>query len=193
MNLLLIFILIFIILRLFVFSTIYSNTYTQQPIPKPFLSIKQALIYIKEKIQDSITIYPKNDLINNVMKKNYKNIEYKTTNLGDKCDSSKDCSDGLSCVFDGKNKYCAKEIPLFKCTSKSCSLTETFDEKCISDGKKQYCVKRPSLLYNQKINNLGQSCGKSQTILQDLCSDNLKCMSKDLTDNVQGICSRIIV
>lgn len=191
MNILFILILIFIILRLFVFSTVYSNINIEQPVSKPILGIRQALIYIKEKIQDSFTFYPDNDLINNIMKKNYTNIEYKTTNLGDKCESSKDCPDGLSCVFDGKNKYCAKEIPLFKCTSKSCMLTETFGEKCISNGDNQYCVKKPSLLYNQKIHNLGESCGKSQTILDDLCAENLKCMSNNLNNNVQGICSQI--
>lgn len=113
--------------------------------------------------------YIGNDLVKNIMKKDYKNIEYKTSNLGDSCEISKDCPDGLSCVFDGRTKFCAKEIPLLKCKGLAC---------------------------DQKKHNLGENCGESvdSSILQILCdeSKNLKCMSGDFRNNVIGTCSNII-
>lgn len=151
---------------------------------KPILDIREATYYNNKENQmhsqventefistsspfTSQKLYVGNDLVKNIMKKDYTNIEYKTSHLGDVCETSKNCPDGLSCVFDGQSKYCAKEIPLLKCKGLAC---------------------------NQKIHNLGQKCGKSleNNIMQVLCNNDLKCMSKDFRNNEIGTCSNII-
>lgn len=188
MNYILLFIVILIITVLLL-RTVMNKPYsfTNARTIKPILYVQQATYNDKDinqninqninQKQDQDTSqymvytsgvkYPSNDLINLIMKKDYKNIEYKTSNLGDVCETSKNCPDGLYCVFDGKSKYCAKEIPLLKCQGLAC---------------------------NQKIHNLGEKCGKSvdNTIMQVLCNNNEKCMSRDFRNNEIGTCSKII-
>lgn len=161
-----------IIIILIVFAVIISNYYwplknkklykENEKIYKETEQIyKQQLEEIKEQI------YKENDMVNLINKKDYKNIEYKYLNLGDKCTSSQNCDNGLSCVFDGCSSYCAKEIPLLKCEGYMC---------------------------DQKTNSIGKSCGKSfgNNVLQDICNQDLKCMSGDFRDDQFGTCSKIL-
>lgn len=142
-----------------------------RPSYKPELAINTPLIIEKKKEQSKIE-YPKNDLIQLIITNPRQNIEFKTSYLGDSCKSSKECPDGLSCVSDGNNQYCAKEIPIIQCQSKTCKVQST-----------------------QSIHTLGQTCGAiPNSIIPDICDESisLKCMSNDFRNNFAGRCTRII-
>lgn len=175
MNTIIVFFVIFAILTLLLsnINTYNTKSYMSYIPNKPELAINTALIIPKE-----ITVkqkkYPKNDLVDTIMKHPNQNVVFKTTYLNDVCKTSKDCPDGLLCVFNGSENHCAKEIPISKCQGLSCNSKQN---------------------QRQKYHKLGETCGIiPNSIVPDLCDDtsNLRCMSNDFRNNFYGICSKII-
>ena len=128
--------------------------------------------------------YPSNDIVNNIQtnKKDYINISFKKYNVNDKCKTTSECPDGLSCAFDGTNSYCARQIPTSICTGISC---------------------------HQSTNDINGDCGGfaiNNSVSGNLCKKELSCVSQynpndnysvsygitNLSNNTYGICTKIL-
>lgn len=141
--------------------------------PPPFKIIDKQKLYVNKPLSyirptEVPIVYKKNDIINNITKdKEHKNIKYKTSDLGDTCETSNDCPNELICSsIDNINFKCNRTLPENYCYLKTC---------------------------DNKISYLGDSCGMTENMLGNfpVCAkdEDLKCTTSSLMNNAVGICS----
>jgi hypothetical protein len=136
---------------------LYSQLYVNQP-----------LVYTLPVIDTRI--YAKNDIVNNIQTDTSNSgISYKNVNLGDVCNISSDCPDGLVCSsIDNMNFTCNRRIPSMECTGITCDT-------------------------NSRV-GLGESCGgDSVNVSSNICvqDSGLQCVSSSYVSTSSGLCSII--
>ena len=119
------------------------------------------------KVPD-VKVTDTNDIVEIITrnKKIYKNIEYNTNDIGKICNSSKDCSYGLSCGNNGKIKQCARIVPINKCNSVHCQHNKS---------------------------KLGEMCG-GFFLHEYICDDlnKLQCTTTNDANNTNGVCTQLM-
>lgn len=129
--------------------------------------------------QNDIINKIQNNIINKIQNmKEVSNINYNVTNMGIKCNTYKDCHDGLVCA----NNTCKRVIPTYPYKTMEYDTNESIKKTS----------KSASTVSNYNISYLGEQCGGIvKNLPGNTCDHDLLCTSTNLSNIATGTCEKV--